>query len=139
MIIGTAPTGHTLLLLESTQSYNRQIENSGGDVSQAAKDLLPKLKNPDITEVVIVTLAEAAPVFEAQRLAEDLKRAGIQTKWRIINSSHALTDTGSDFLKAKASGETQWINRVNELSQGSLAVVPWKPFDVKGEKLLELL
>ena len=139
VIIDTAPTGHTLLLLESTQSYNRQIENSGGDVSQAAKELLPKLKNPDITEVVIVTLAEATPVFEAQRLAEDLKRAGIQTKWWIINSSYALTGTGSDFLKAKASGETQWINRVNELSQGSLAVVPWKPFEVKGEKLLELL
>ncbi len=139
VIIDTAPTGHTLLLLESTQSYNRQIESSGGDVSQAAKKLLPKLKNPDITEVVIVTLAEATPVFEAQRLAEDLKRAGIQTKWWIINSSYALTDTGSDFLKAKASSETQWINRVNELSQGSLAIVPWKPFEVKGEKLLELL
>lgn len=139
VIIDTAPTGHTLLLLESTQSYNRQIESSGGDVSQAAKELLPKLKNPDITEVVIVTLAEATPVFEAQRLAEDLKRAGIQTKWWIINSSYALTDTGSDFLKAKASSETQWINRVNELSQGRLAIVPWKPFEVKGEKLLELL
>lgn len=139
VIIDTAPTGHTLLLLESTQSYNRQIENSGGDVSQAAKELLPKLKNPDMTEVVIVTLAEATPVFEAQRLAEDLKRAGIQAKWWIINASYALTDTGSDFLKTKASSETQWINQVNKLSQGSLAVIPWKPFEVKGEKLLELL
>jgi arsenite-transporting ATPase len=139
VIIDTAPTGHTLLLLESTQSYNRQIESSGGDVSKAAKELLPKLKNPDYTEVVIVTLAEATPVFEAQRLADDLKRAGISAKWWIINASYALTDTGSDFLKAKASSEAIWINHVDEISDGNIVVIPWKPFEVKGEKLLELL
>lgn len=139
VIIDTAPTGHTLLLLESTQSYNQQIENSGGDVSEAAKSLLPRLKNPDYTEVVIVTLPETTPFFEAQRLTEDLKRAGISAKWWIVNQSLSFTETKSEFLRAKASSEIQWINRVREISTGNYAIVPWKPFEVKGKKLIELL
>ncbi len=139
VVIDTAPTGHTLLLLESAQSYNRQIENSGGDVSEAEKELLPRLKNPDYTEVVIVTLPEATPFFEAQRLTEDLMRAGIPVKWWIVNQSLSFTETNSDFLKSKASGEIQWINMVREVSNGSFAVVPWKPFEIKGDRLLALL
>ncbi|MFT8888844.1 MAG: arsenical pump-driving ATPase [Ethanoligenens sp.] len=139
VVIDTAPTGHTLLLLESTQSYNRQIENSGGDVSEAAKTLLPRLKDPNYTEVVIVTLPETTPFFEAQRLTEDLKRAGISTKWWIVNQSLSFAKTTSDFLKAKASGEIQWIERVREVSNDSFAVIPWKPFEIKGNRLLQLL
>lgn len=139
VIIDTAPTGHTLLLLESTQSYNKQIESTGGDVPEAAKDLLPRLKDPTYTEVVIVTLAETTPFFEAKRLADDLRRAGISMKWWIINSSLTFAETTSGFLKAKASSEMQWIEKVNEISDGHYAIIPWKPFEVKGEKLLELI
>ncbi len=139
VIIDTAPTGHTILLLESTQNYNQQIENTGGDVSEAEKTLLPRLKNPDDTEVIIVTLAETTPFYEAQRLAEDLKRAGLGVKWWVINASYSLTDTASEFLKAKAANESQWIQKVEQISNGNYAVIPWKPFEVKGENLLELL
>jgi arsenite-transporting ATPase len=139
VILDTAPTGHTILLLESAQSYNQQIENSGGDVSDAEKELLPRLKNPNDTEVIIVTLAETTPFYEAQRLSEDLKRAGLAVKWWVINASYSKTDTNSEFLKAKAANESQWIQKVNEISNGRYALIPWKPFEVKDEKLLELL
>ena len=139
VILDTAPTGHTILLLESTQSYNQQIENSGGDVSNAERELLPRLKNPNDTEVIIVTLAETTPFYEAQRLSDDLKRAGLAVKWWAINASYSMTDTKSEFLKAKAANEYQWIQKVNETSKGQYAVIPWKPFEVKGEKMLELL
>jgi arsenite/tail-anchored protein-transporting ATPase len=139
VILDTAPTGHTILLLESTQSYNQQIENSGGDVSNAEKELLPRLKNPDDTEVIIVTLAETTPFYEAQRLSDDLKRAGLAVKWWVVNASYSLTDTKSEFLKAKAANEFQWIQKVDEVAKGQYAVIPWKPFEVKGEKLLELI
>lgn len=139
VILDTAPTGHTILLLESTQSYNQQIENSGGDVSAAEKELLPRLKNAKDTEVVIVTLAETTPYYEARRLLDDLNRAGLAVKWWVINASYSMTDTKSEFLKAKAANESQWIQKVGEISKGKYAVIPWKPFEVKGEKLLELL
>lgn len=139
VIIDTAPTGHTLLLLESTQSYNKEIQRSQGDIPDSAKKLLPKLRNAKETEVVIVTLAETTPVYEAMRLQNDLDRAGIHSKWWVINSSFAAADTTSEILKAKAMNEVHWINKVNEISKGNFAVIDWKPEEVKGEKLLNLI
>ena len=139
VVIDTAPTGHTLLLLDSTLSYHREIQRSQGDIPESVKNLLPTLRNADDTEVIIVTLAETTPVHEAMRLEEDLKRAGISTKWWVINSSLYATRTTNAVLKAKASHEIAWINKVNEISNGHFAVIEWKAEELKGEKLLELL
>lgn len=139
VVIDTAPTGHTLLLLDSTQSYHREIERSQGDIPESVKKLLPRLRNEDETEVVIVTLAETTPVYEAKRLEDDLKRAGINSKWWIINSSLYATNTTNEILKAKANNEIPWINKVNEIAKGNFAVVEWKPQEIKGDMLLSLL
>ncbi len=139
VVIDTAPTGHTLLLLDSTQSYHREIQRTQGNIPESVKKLLPRLRNSKETEVIIVTLAETTPVYEALRLEEDLKRAGIYSKWWVINSSLYVTGTTNKLLKAKASSETPWINKVNEHSRGNYAVVQWKADEIKGEKLKELL
>lgn len=139
VVIDTAPTGHTLLLLDSTQSYHKEIERSQGDIPESVKKLLPRLRNETETEVVIVTLAETTPVYEAKRLEDDLKRAGINSKWWIINSSLYATNTTNEILKAKANNEIPWINKVNEIANGNFAVVEWKPQEIKGSNLLDLL
>jgi arsenite-transporting ATPase len=138
VVIDTAPTGHTLLLLDSTESYNKEIQRSQGDIPEAVKKLLPRLKNHNETEVVIVALAEATPVYEAARLEADLKRAEINSKWWVINSSFWAADTRNEILKAKASNEITWINRVNEISKGNFAIISWKSEDLKCEKLMDL-
>ncbi|HYE84445.1 MAG TPA: arsenical pump-driving ATPase [Clostridia bacterium] len=139
VVIDTAPTGHTLLLLDSTQSYNKEIQRSQGDIPESAKKLLPKLRDEKDTEVIIVTLAETTPVHEAMRLQNDLDRAGIHCKWWVTNTSLYAADTTNAILKAKASNEVQWINKVNEISKGNFAVIEWKAEEVKGEKLLDLI
>lgn len=138
VVIDTAPTGHTLLLLDSTQSYHREVERTQGDIPETVKKLLPRLRNADETAVIIVTLAETTPVFEAMRLEEDLKRAEIATKWWVINSSLYATETSNQLLKAKASHEIEWINKVDEISHGHFAVIRWSAEDMRGEKLLAL-
>ena len=135
VVIDTAPTGHTLLLLDSTQSYNQEIKRSQGDVPDSAKKLLPRLRNKSETEVIIVTLAETTPVYEALRLEADLKRAGIAAKWWVINSSLYRTGTTNHLLSAKASNEIQWINRVDAHSNGNFAVISWRPDEIKDESL----
>ncbi|MBN1056915.1 arsenical pump-driving ATPase [Clostridium botulinum] len=139
VVIDTAPTGHTLLLLESTESYNREIVRSEGDIPESVIKLLPKLKNHKDTEVIIVTLAETTPVYEAMRLQEDLNRAEIYSKWWVINSSLYATNTSNEILKAKASNEIRWINKVDEISNGNFAVIKWKPEEIKDDRLKELL
>ncbi|WP_288228653.1 arsenical pump-driving ATPase [uncultured Clostridium sp.] len=139
VVIDTAPTGHTLLLLDSTQSYHREIERSQGDIPESVKKLLPKLRDEKETEVIIVTLAETTPVYEAMRLQKDLERAGINSKWWIINSSFYAANTTNNILKVKASNEVQWINKVNEISKGNFVLIEWMPEEIKGDKLYQLI
>ncbi len=138
VVIDTAPTGHTLLLLESTQNYNQEMKRSQGDIPESARKLLPRLRNQKETEVIIVTLAETTPVYEAMRLEDDLIRAKLKTKWWVINASLYYTGTTNRLLSAKASNEIEWINKVEEHSNGNFAIINWIPDEIKGEKLLEL-
>lgn len=138
VIIDTAPTGHTLLLLDATQSYHKEIKRSQGDIPESVKKLLPRLRNENETEVVIITLPEATPVYEAMRLEEDLKRAGIHNKWWIINSSLYESGTSNKLLKARATNEIEWINKVDDISNGNFAIIGWKPDEIKGDNLKNL-
>lgn len=138
VVIDTAPTGHTLLLLDSTQSYTKEMKRSQGDIPESAKKLLPRLRDQNETEVIIVTLAETTPVYEAVRLEEDLKRANIATNWWIINSSLYHTNTSNQLLSAKASNEISWINKVDKHSNGNFAIISWRGEEIKGNNLFTL-
>lgn len=137
IIFDTAPTGHTLLLLESTESYDREIRRTHGSTPPSVQHLLPRLKG-DETEVVIVTLPEATPVYEALRLEADLKRTKLRSKWWVINKSFYQARTTSPLLKAKASHEIAWINKVDDHTQGHTALIAWRPDEVRGEVLGKL-
>lgn len=139
VVIDTAPTGHTLLLLDSTESYNKEIEKTGGNIPEATKKLLPRLKNYKETEVVIVTLAETIPVYESLRLEEDLNRANIFNKWWVINSSLYGTDTTSQVLAGKANNEIEWINNVDKHTNGNFALIPWVPVNIKASNLENII
>ena len=126
VVIDTAPTGHTLLLLDATESYHKEVQRTQGDTPASVRKLLPRLRNPQETEIVIVTLPEATPVFEAERLQMDLQRAGINNKWWVVNACLSLTGTENSFLRAKAQNELAWIKKVEELSKGNAALIAWK-------------
>lgn len=88
-MIDTAPTGHTLPLLDAAESYHREVSRSLNEIPEAVRQLLPRLRDPDFTRVYLVTLAEATPVHEALALQSDLHRAGIEPAGWIINQSLA--------------------------------------------------
>ncbi|WP_462412473.1 arsenical pump-driving ATPase [Neobacillus sp. Marseille-QA0830] len=137
VVIDTAPTGHTLLLLDAAQSYHKELARSTGEIPESVKTLLPRLRNPKETGVVIVSLAEATPVLEASRLQNDLKRAGITPKWWVINQSLYAKETNDPILKGRAQAERDWINKVTtELAKRS-AIVPLLSEENKGYESLK--
>ncbi|MBM7702870.1 arsenical pump-driving ATPase [Metabacillus iocasae] len=140
VVIDTAPTGHTLLLLDATESYHKELERSNGDVPENVKKLLPRLRNKDETSVVIVTLAEATPVLEASRLQEDLKRANINPRWWVVNQSLYATNTTDSVLKGRAHAEKAWIQQVSEQLTTHCAIIPWQPEEkIDYDKVKELI
>lgn len=136
IVIDTAPTGHTLLLLDAAQSYHKELSRSTGEVPESVQKLLPRLKNPRETAVVIVTLAEATPVLEANRLQEDLKRAEIVPQWWVINQSLFATETNDPVLKGRAIAEEEWIQKVEDVSR-KCAIVPIKVGEQSGYEHLK--
>ena len=137
VVIDTAPTGHTLLLLDSTLSYHQEVQRTQGQIPESVKNLLPRLRGEE-TEVLIVSLAEATPFYEASRLEEDLTRASIHTNWWIVNSSLYKANPGNKMLSAKANEEVKWINKILDHTSGKLAVIEWTKEDLCGDKLYQI-
>lgn len=137
VVIDTAPTGHTLLLLDSTLSYHKEVQRTQGQIPESVKKLLPRLRGEE-TEVLIVSLAEATPFYEAYRLEEDLKRASIHTNWWIVNSSLYKANPKNKMLSAKANEEVKWINKILDHTSGKLAVIEWTEEDLSGDKLYQI-
>ena len=131
VVIDTAPTGHTLLLLDASESYHREVSRSLSDIPEAVRQLLPRLKDPDFTKVFLVTLPEATPVHEAQALQADLRRAGIEPAGWIINQSLAPLAVTDPILAQRRVREFRYIDEV--VHQGlPTFLIPWQTEPTKG-------
>jgi len=122
VVLDTAPTGHTLLLLDATGSYHREITRQMSEGAHFVTPLM-RLQDPAQTKVVIVTLPETTPVLEAEELQGDLARAGI-TPWAwVVNGSLTAAAPSSPFLRARAHAEAEPLTRVKGLCR-RVAVLP---------------
>lgn len=131
VVVDTAPTGHTLLLLDAALSYHREVARKPGNSSGSVRELLPRLRDPKYTHILLVTLPQATPVHEAESLEEDLLRAGIHPHAWVINQSFLAAGTSDPLLTTWAQNERPFIQEVMERSRDRCALVPWSP--VTGE------
>ena len=128
VVLDTAPTGHTILLLDAAESYHREVSRLTTGVPEAVANLLPRLRDPAFTRVIICALAEATPVHEAADLQRDLSRADIRTYAWIINQSLAPLLISDPVLRARRAQENRYIKEVIEehARDAQIAIVPWQ-------------
>lgn len=126
VLLDTAPTGHTLLLLDASEAWHREVARGSSEVPAAVRELLPRLRDPAWTRVILVTLPAATPVHEAAALAADLERAGIRPWAWVIEQSLAPWPLRDPVLAARRAGEAPFLAEV--LAKGRpVALVPWLP------------
>lgn len=123
VIMDTAPTGHTLLLLDATGAYHKEIAKKMGEKGHFLTPMM-QLQDPERTKVIITTLAETTPVLEAENLQNDLMRAGIHPWAWVINNSLSVTETTSPLLLSRAEHEIPQIKKVTSSLAKRVAIVP---------------
>lgn len=140
VVLDTAPTGHSLLLMDATGAYHRQmVHEFKGKASDHIVTPLMRLQDADYTRIILVTLPEATPVSQAAALQDDLRRADIEPFAWLVNKSLLATDTTDPLLRARLDSERKQMARVADETKHAVIVVPWTaepPVGVAGLKRL---
>lgn len=137
VILDTAPTGHTLLLLDSTEAYHRELGRQAREtIPDEVRQLLPRLRDGEFTRVLLVTLPEATPVHEAAALQEDLRRAGVEPFAWIVNQSFLDLETNDPLLRERAHNEVPYLREVTESRTLRASLLPWHAEEPVGRAAL---
>ena len=140
VVLDTAPTGHTLLLMDATGAYHRQMTRDF-DPSVHGRIVTPlmRLQDRNYTKIILVTLPETTPVSEAASLQDDLRRAKIEPYAWVINRSLLGSGTVDPLLTARLAGEQAQIDRVRQGLSKRVFILPWQPAPPVGIAALEKL
>ena len=139
VIVDTAPTGHTLLLLDQTGAYHREVERHTQGAPGKVTTPLMRLQDPTYTRLLLVTLPETTPVLEAADLQADLRRADIEPYAWIVNQSLAAAGPSDPLLTERARAEHEPLEAVRERHAARVFVAPWTAREPKGAEALAQL
>lgn len=136
VVLDTAPTGHSLLLMDATGAYHRQaVRDLKGNVTTP----LMRIQDPKYTQIILVTLPETTPVTQASELQDDLRRAKVEPFAWVVNKSVLSSGTNDPVLAARLDGEKRQMKRIEGGLAKRLFVVPWLTRPPVGMEALSML
>lgn len=140
VVLDTAPTGHTLLLLDASEAYHRELQRQARSTQpEEVLKLLEHLRDPAFTHILLITLPEATPVHEAAALQADLRRARIEPHAWVINQSLLHSGSGDPLLQRREHAEHRYIDEVIEKQATRTAWLPWQAEEPIGPEALARL
>ena len=139
VVLDTAPTGHSILLLDATLAYHREVLRQTSDLPESVAQLLPRLRDPHFSRVLIVTLPEATPIHEAAQLQHDLRRAEIEPYAWVINQSLLPLNVTDPVLCGRQSHEVTFLREVITKHAQRSAIIPWQIKPPVGHQALRQL
>ena len=140
VVLDTAPTGHTLLLLDASEAYQRELERQARSTQpEEVLQLLTRLRDPAFTRILLVTLPEATPVHEAADLQDDLRRAHIEPFAWVVNQSLLHSGSCDPLLQRREQSERRYLSEVVAQHATRTAWLPWQAEEPTGPDALARL